>query len=62
LIPSCSAVLTRDDVFDVKTEKGIVILVLQAILAPFTCALPDQAAKFRVHATHLARLNRGIAR
>ena len=55
-----SAVLSRDDVFDVKSER-LEILMKPAILAGIFCALPDGLAQSGVHQPALARMRRALA-
>ena len=55
-----SAMLSRGDVFDVKSER-LEILLKPAILAGIFCALPDGLAQPGVHQPALARTRRALA-
>jgi hypothetical protein len=44
-----TSMLTSDNVFDVKSEKSVVVLMDVAILAAIGCSISNKLSKSRIH-------------
>ena len=56
-----SVVLFRDDVFDVKREQWVVVLVYPAIFTAIASPSANQASNGSIHQEFLARRSRAFA-